>query len=139
MDTLYNNVYNTVYNTSVPNPISSLQYYTVFSIIWQRQLLHNYWGNRTPLPPKNTYDFIVIGGGSAGSIVACRLAQARCADVLLLEAGGVQDAIITDHPGMYITNIREDGVKLWNYTNVEQSTAGQVKHSHKCSSNLIRL
>ena len=114
--------------TSVPNPISAVQYYTVFAIIWRRQLSHNYWGNRTPLPPKQSYDFIVIGAGSAGSTVSCRLAQAGCADVLLLEAGGAQDAIITDEPGVYITSLREVGVKVWNYTNTPQPKGGQVSY-----------
>lgn len=34
-----------------------------------------------------TFDYIVVGGGSSGSVVAARLAEAG-ADVLLLEAGG---------------------------------------------------
>ncbi|WP_245854349.1 NAD(P)-binding protein, partial [Mycobacterium timonense] len=33
-----------------------------------------------------TFDYVVVGGGSSGSVVAARLAQAG-ADVLLLEAG----------------------------------------------------
>ncbi|BBW99147.1 MULTISPECIES: GMC family oxidoreductase [Mycolicibacterium] len=35
----------------------------------------------------DTFDYVVVGGGSSGSVVAARLAQAG-ADVLLLEAGG---------------------------------------------------
>jgi choline dehydrogenase len=39
------------------------------------------------MQPTEQYDYIVVGGGSAGCIVAARLAEANIGSVLLLEAG----------------------------------------------------
>jgi len=42
--------------------------------------------------PIDTFDYVVIGGGAAGLVVACRLTENHENRVLVLEAGGNQPA-----------------------------------------------
>src|ERR1700741_1554604 len=62
---------------------------------------------------RSTYDYILIGSGAAGSVVARRLAENQDAQVLLLEAGG--DDL---KPGILITEtwfFNQGGEFDWNF------------------------
>ena len=47
-----------------------------------------------PIPNKSEFDFIVVGSGSAGSVVAGRLAE-NGHQVLLIEAGGPSNYLMS--------------------------------------------
>ncbi|XP_050713623.1 glucose dehydrogenase [FAD, quinone]-like [Eriocheir sinensis] len=68
------------------------------------------------------YDFIVVGSGSAGGVVAARLAEVADWRVLLLEAGGPPppESVV---PGLNVVLLQSDAD--WNYFTVRQ------KHSLK--------
>ncbi|XP_063697724.1 alcohol dehydrogenase [acceptor]-like [Culicoides brevitarsis] len=71
--------------------------------------------------PGGTHDFIVIGAGTAGSIVASRLSENPHVHVLLLEAGPMTEPPLSFVPAMSIMAF-ENSLWNWEYTS---STPGR--------------
>jgi choline dehydrogenase len=67
---------------------------------------------------RETFDYVVVGAGSAGAVVAARLTEDPGTSVLLLEAGGAADADEISIPAAFanLFKTRWD----WNYQTSEQ-------------------
>ena len=70
---------------------------------------------------KTSFDYIIVGGGSAGSTLAARLSEDPSVSVCLLEAGGTGDHILIRAPAGVVAMLPGHGkISNWAYKTVPQ-------------------
>ncbi|KAF8880824.1 aryl-alcohol oxidase [Gymnopilus junonius] len=74
------------------------------------------------LSPKSSFDFVIIGGGTAGSVIASRLTEDPQFKVLLIEAGPSNQGILDSEIPLLLNEIPP--TFSWNYSTTPQVSAG---------------
>lgn len=72
-------------------------------------------------PVKSEYDYVIIGAGPAGCVLANRLSENERNSVLLLEAGNAENPFVTNTP-MAAPNLQSTNYN-WNYQTEPQENA----------------
>lgn len=67
------------------------------------------------------YDFVIVGGGTAGNVLANRLSENANWNILVLEAGQSNDGVILIEVPFLCTHVTPNTPYDWNYTTTPQA------------------
>ncbi|KAJ7244648.1 aryl-alcohol oxidase precursor [Mycena haematopus] len=77
--------------------------------------------------PGLQYDFVIVGGGTAGNVVASRLTENPNISVLVLEAGVSNEGVIDAEVPFLSSGVSNPGTPYsWNYTTTPQTGANNT-------------
>ena len=76
------------------------------------------------MPSDSTYDYIVVGAGSAGAVVASRLTESGAYRVLLLEAGTQGSNFFWSKVPVGVAKMIDDPAVNWCYASEPDEGSG---------------
>ncbi|XP_063698044.1 4-pyridoxate dehydrogenase-like [Culicoides brevitarsis] len=83
-------------------------------------------------PTGASWDFVVVGAGAAGSIIASRLSEVTSQKVLLIEAGVSTKKALSDIP-LASVMLQDDNTYLFPYTNEVEPNTCLAMQDQKCA------